>query len=133
MKLCKPSQITIPLDIPDVAVVKTEITADRKFIITVESQVETTECGICHREIKCSYGHGGEIELRHLAILGYKTYIRLKPRRGQCQTCETKPTTTQQLKWYESRSPHTKPYDAYLVKQLIHSTLVEMQAFAAQL
>jgi transposase len=36
------------------------------------------------------------------------------------------PTTTQELSWYEQRSPHTKVYDQYLMKQLIGSTVADV-------
>ena len=121
------SELKIPLDIPDVEVLNTEITADGRLLITVESQVETTPCGLCGRAISCSYGHGDEIELRHLSVLGLETYVRLRPRRGQCQTCLHKPTTTQVLGWYQQRSPHTKAYDQYLLKQLVNSTIEDVR------
>jgi transposase len=121
------SELKIPLDIPDVEVLDTEITGDGRFLIRVESQVETTRCGICGQEINCTYGHGQEIELRHLSVLGQETYIRLRPRRGQCKICLHEPTTTQVLDWYEQRSPHTKAYDEYLLKQLVNSTLEDVR------
>ncbi|MCB0214650.1 MAG: transposase [Anaerolineae bacterium] len=121
------SELKIPLDIPEVEVLNTEMTADGRLIITVESQVETTECGICHQKIKCRYGHGDEIELRHLSVLGRETYVRLRPRRGQCQTCQHQPTTTQVLAWYQQRSPHTKAYDEYLLRQLVNSTIEDVR------
>ncbi len=40
--------------------------------------------------------------------------------------CETEPTTTQVLEWYEQRSPHTKVYDRYLLKQLVNSTIEDV-------
>jgi transposase len=121
------SELKIPLDIPDVEVLDTKITGDGRLLITVESQVETTRCGICHQEIGCTYGHGKEIELRHLSVLGLETYIRLRPRRGQCQTCLHEPTTTQVLDWYQQRSQHTKAYDEYLLKQLVNSTIEDVR------
>lgn len=117
------AKISIPLDIPQVDVIATEHTRDGKFIITVESLKETTRCGVCQEEILCNYGHGEAIQLRHLPILGQETYIVIRPRRGQCMSCTHKPTTTQKLSWYEQRSPHTKAYDRYLLKQLIGSTV----------
>jgi hypothetical protein len=36
------------------------------------------------------------------------------------------PRTTQALNWYEQRSPHTKAYDRYLMKQLIGSTVADV-------
>lgn len=120
------SELRLPLDIPDVEVLATEITPDGKVVIQVESQVETTTCGICGQEIGCHYGHGQEIELRHLSVLGMETYIRIRPRRGQCHDCLYEPTTTQVLSWYEQRSPHTKAYDEYLLKQLVNSTIEDV-------
>lgn len=120
------AQIRIPLDIPDVEVLSTEITGTGELLIRVESLVETTTCGLCQRTIRCRFGHGQEIRLRHLSILGMETYICLRPRRGQCLDCETEPTTTQVLDWYAQRSPHTKAYDRYLLKQLVNSTVEDV-------
>jgi transposase len=36
------------------------------------------------------------------------------------------PTTTQTLKWYDQRSPHTKAYDQHLMKQLVGSTVADV-------
>ncbi len=121
------SELRIPLDIADVEVLSTEITTEGKLVIVVESQVARTKCGCCGQEINCTYGHGQAIELRHLSVLGMETYIRLRPRRGQCKACLYEPTTTQVLSWYEPRSPHTKAYDEYLLKQLVNSTIEDVR------
>jgi transposase len=126
MPISTSAQIRFPLDIPQVDVLATKQTRDGKFIITVESRKETTKCGICKQEIQCTYGHGQEIQLRHLPILGQETTIVIRPRRAQCATCVHNPTTTQELNWYEQRSPHTKAYDRYLIKQLIGSTVADV-------
>ena len=120
------AQISFPLDIPDVDVIRTKQTRDGQFIITVESRIETTTCGVCKQTIPCNYGHGQKIKLRHLPILGQETYIVVRPRRGQCPSCLHSPTTTQRLSWYEQRSPHTIAYDRYLMKQLIGSTVADV-------
>jgi transposase len=126
MPISTTAQISFPLDIPQVDVLATKQTRDGKFIITVESRKEITKCGVCKQVIQCSYGHGQEIQLRHLPILGQETYIAIQPRRAQCPTCVHNPTTTQKLSWYEQRSPHTKAYDRYLMKQLIGSTVADV-------
>ncbi|MBK8799569.1 MAG: transposase [Anaerolineales bacterium] len=118
--------IEIPLDIPDVEVLRTEIHPDGKLLIWVESQVESVRCGLCGREVRATFGHGQEIQLRHLPVLGMETYICMRPRRGRCVECETEPTTTQVLAWYDQRSPHTKVYDRYLLKQLVNSTIEDV-------
>lgn len=120
------AKIQIPLDIPNVAVLRTEICPDGKLLIWVESQVESVPCGLCGREVRATFGHGQEVRLRHLPILGMETYICIRPRRARCLACETEPTTTQVLDWYEQRSPHTKAYDRYLLKQLVNSTIEDV-------
>ena len=126
MPISTPAQIRLPLDIPHVDVLATKQTRDGQFIITVESRQETTKCGVCKQEIPCNYGHGEKVTLRHLPILGQETYIVIRPRRAQCPTCLHEPTTTQILSWYEQRSPHTKAYDQYLMKQLIGSCVKDV-------
>ncbi|MCB1041613.1 MAG: transposase family protein [Chloroflexota bacterium] len=126
MPISTPAQISFPLDIPQVDVLATEQTRDGKFIITVESRRDTTRCGVCKQEIACKYGHGQIVRLRHLPILGQETYIEIRPRRAQCTTCQHAPTTTQTLPWYDQRSPHTKAYEKYLMKQLIGSTVADV-------
>jgi len=121
-----PASIVIPLDIPHVKVLNTEICPDGRLLIQVESQVETTCCGVCGRTIRCTFGHGQEIRLRHLSAFGLETYICIRPRRARCLACETEPTTTQVLDWYDQRSPHTKAYERYLLKQLVNSTIEDV-------
>ena len=69
---------------------------------------------------------GQALRLRHLPILGQETYIVIRPKRAQCPTCQHQPTTTQTLKWYDQRSPHTKAYDRYLLKLLVGSTVTDV-------
>lgn len=120
------AMIEIPLDIPQVEVLSSEIKPGGKLLIRVESQIETTACGLCGQEIRCTFGHGQELQLRHLSVLGLETYICIRPRRGRCYDCETEPTTTQRLGWYEQRSPHTLAFDRFLLKQLINSTIEDV-------
>lgn len=118
--------ITIPLDICEVEVISTEITLEKQLLIRVESTQSTTACGVCGNQISCTFGHGQEIRLRHLPVLGLETYIVIRPKRGQCLACYCDPTTTQIVSWYQQRSPHTQGYDEYLLKQLINSTVEDV-------
>lgn len=126
MSISTSAKISFPLDIPQVDVLATKQTQDGKFIITVESRRDTTKCGVCKKAIPCNYGRGQEVRLRHLPILGQESYIAIRPQRAKCPTCQHNPTTTQKLSWYEQRSPHTKAYDRYLMKQLIGSTVADV-------
>ena len=66
------------------------------------------------------------MELRHLPILGYKTFIQLSPKRGICRLCDDSPSTTQTLDWYERNARQTKPYQRYLMFSLINSTVADV-------
>jgi transposase len=120
------AQITIPLDIPDVQVVKVEQNERGECTITVESTLEGTRCRQCGREITDLHGVDEVITLRHLPILGRPVYLRLRPKRYRCPSCAGGPTTTQQLSWYSAKSPHTKAYEKYILLQLVHTTIEDV-------
>ncbi len=50
----------------------------------------------------------------------------IKPKRYQCSYCGDHPTTTQQVSWYDARSPHTKAYETHVLLNLVNSTVVDV-------
>jgi transposase len=121
------AQVTVPLDIPDVRVLKTEINPQGELIITIESSKVGTPCRICGRWIDKFHGHDEWVKLRHLPVFGRPSYLRYRPRRYQCLTCENHPTTTQRLDWQDSNSPHSFAYDEHLLLQLVGSTIEDVR------
>jgi transposase len=118
-----PLEIKIPLDIPDVRLVSTQITDQGEFIITLESTLDWAECHRCGARITEFHGHDAPIRLRHLSIFDRVVYIEIRPRRYRCVWCRKGPTTTQRCSWYEPGRPHTKAYDQWLLLCLIGSTV----------
>jgi transposase len=116
-------QVTIPLDIPDVRVLGTEITPKGEVIITVESLKEGTECYRCGKKIRKLPGHDEWVSIRYLPVFGRPTYLRYRPKRYQCEECEGKPTTTQKLEWHNSNSPHAIVYDEHILLQFVNATI----------
>jgi transposase len=114
------------VDIPDGRVLKIEITPRGECPIAIESTLEGTKGRKCGREIREFHGLNEGITLRHLPILGRKVFLRLRPKRYRCPYCEGGPTTTQELSWYEAKSPHTTAYEKYLLVQLVHATVEEV-------
>ena len=121
-----PAQITVPLDIPDVRVLQTQITEQGEFIITVESTLSSAYCRCCGREIRKFHGHADWVLVRHLPILGHPVYLRYRPKRYRCETCADQPTTTQRLSWHEPNSPQTTRYDTHLLLQLVNTTIEDV-------
>ena len=122
----KRAQITVPLDIPDVRVLQTEINKVGELIITIESTKEGTICRQCGREIRKRHGYDEWTIIRHLPVFGRPSYLRYRPRRYQCLECKGQPTTTQRLDWRESNSPHSLVYDDHLLLQLVNSTVEDV-------
>jgi transposase len=123
--LKSPNLLTFPLDIPEVEVVSVEINERGDYIVTVESIRNHAICQTCGEHLTKFNGHGREIELRHLPILGHRVYIRIHPKQYECPKCKGK-MTTQKLDWYESKSPHTKAYDRHLMLQLVNSNVEDV-------
>jgi transposase len=117
--------ISFPLDIPDVDVISVEMNERGDYIVTVESTLNSAVCQSCGGRITKPNGCGQEIELRHLPILGHQLYIRLRPKRYECPNCKGK-TSTQELNWYDPKSPHTKAYDRSLMLHLVNSTVKDV-------
>ena len=124
----KHTLISIPLDIPDVRVLQTELTKDGELILTVESLLPSTTCRRCGRIISALHGRDESRLLRHLPILGRVVYLRIRPKRFRCPFCDDHPTTTQTVDWYDPQALHTIAYERHLIVQLIGSTLTDVGA-----
>jgi transposase len=120
------TNLSIPLDLPDIVVLDVKMNKNGEYIITVESTLDSTHCHQCGRKITKCIGHDRPITLRHLSILGHAVYIGLRPKRFQCPYCSNKPTSTQQLSWYQPKSRHTKAYEQQLLLQLVNSTIQDV-------
>jgi len=121
------AQVSVPLDIPDVRVLKTEINSQGELIITIESTKPGTVCRRCGRWINKFHGHDDWVTLRHLPVFGRPSYLRYRPKRFECPECEERPTTTQRLDWHDASSPHTFAYDEHLLLRLVGSTIEDVR------
>jgi transposase len=120
------SKLSILLDLPNVRVLNIKTNKKGDYIILVESTLNHTHCRQCGRKIDTCIGQDRPITLRHLPILGRAVYVRLRPKRFKCPYCSDEPTTTQQLSWYQPKSPHTKAYEEQVLLQLVNSTVQDV-------
>ncbi len=124
------SQLEISLDIANVTIESVKINRKGEYIITVASTEQTTRCHRCGRQLTKCCGHGRAVMLRHLPILGRKTYLRIFPARYECPHCKGKKgkpvTSTQVMSWYDPRSGHTKAYEQQVLLGLINSTVEDV-------
>ena len=124
--MSKKTQVTIPLDIPDVRVLQTEQTAAGDLVITIESTTGNAKCHQCGQKIEKFHGHDQWVMVRYLPVFGHPTYLRYRPKRYRCEFCENRPTTTQQVEWQDSNSPNTRAYDNYVLLQLVNATIEDV-------
>ena len=117
------AKFEIDLKLPDVKILGIETTKTNDLVITVKSTKTSTICHKCGQKIGKIHGYGEAIMLRHLPILGQSVYIRLRPTRFQCETCDNHPTTREEANWYNQRSKFTKAYEEWLMRMLINSTI----------
>ncbi len=113
------------LGLSDITITEVIKTREGGIHIVVSSTKTETLCRHCKLPT-APYGHGRFLTLRHLPILGHEVYIQIKPARGICTRCDDNPTTTQTLSWFDRNARHTKPYDDYLMLQLIGSTQTDV-------
>ena len=123
--MAKP-QVTIPLEIPEVRVLKSEFNQAGELIITVESIKETTVCQRCGKIIQKFHGHDDWVKLRYLPVFGHPTYLRYRPKRYRCEYCEGQPTTSQRLDWHEPNSPNAFAYEHHILLQLVNATIEDV-------
>jgi transposase len=124
--MAKNAQVTVPLGIPDVRVLNTEINEHGELIITVESTKDGVACHQCGHLSKKFHGHDSWVIVRHLPVFGRLTYLRYRPKRFSCEICAGHPTTTEHLDWVNSNSPHTMAYDQHVLLGLVNSTIEDV-------
>lgn len=122
------AQVTIPLDIPEVRVLKSEINKAGELMITVESTKETTVCRRCGRIIEKFHGYEDWVKLRYLPVFGRPTYLRYRPKRYRCEYCNGQPTTSQRLDWHEPNRPNTFAYEQHILLQLVNATIEDVSS-----
>jgi transposase len=115
--------ISIPLDLPDVRVLRTAVLSPQLLLIEVESTLTTTTWRRRGRTISDFHGYDQPIQLRHLPSLGAAVYIRLRPKRFRCPYCDDHPPTTQRLPWYTPKAVHTIAYEQHLLMQFVNRTI----------
>jgi transposase len=123
----KKPQVMVPLDIEDVKVIGTEITKQGEIIITVESTKGGVRCRKCGRRITKLHGMDRWVKIRYLAVFGKVTYLRYRPKRYQCELCEGKPTTTEEVEWHEGNSPMAVVYEEHILLQLVNGTIEDVR------
>jgi transposase len=114
------------LNLPDIAIDRVVLGERKTLKIYIHSTLKGTHCHRCGQPIDHDYGHGQEINLRHLPFGEYRIVLVLRPKRYQCRSCDGHPTTSQTLSWYTPRASVTKTFEQQMLLELINSTLEDV-------
>ena len=120
------NMINVPLNLPTVSVVNTEIKENGTTFISVKSTEDGTCCSKCGQHITKSYGYAPERQVRHTSIFNSEVYICFTPKRFECSDCEGSPTTVQRPAWIKPGSSYTIPFEEHILLQLINSTVEDV-------
>tara|TARA_X000001036_G_C20614782_1_gene780486 strand:- start:31 stop:1326 length:1296 start_codon:yes stop_codon:yes gene_type:complete len=113
------------LGLENIEVLSVKLNSDGEFIIEVKSTEAEVPCHKCGKPCK-KHGYGQTLTLRHLPILGRKSFIEIKPPRGICDSCDNNPTTTQLLPWYHRNGRRTTIFEQSVLFALINSTISDV-------
>jgi transposase len=104
-----------------------DVTLDKHdILITVETIEASVTCHVCGKQLTKRHGNDKERKLRHLSILGKRTYIIYKPNRYICEDCNNHPTTTATPNWHHRDSSYTIDYENHVLMELINSTVADV-------
>lgn len=113
------------LGLSEIEVLSVKITRQGSVHVLVKSTRKEILCKKCNGPT-VRHGHGRRLKLRHLPIFDHEVYIEIVSPRGTCKRCDNHPTTTQTLDWFTRNGHNTKPFEDYLMRQLIGSTLADV-------
>lgn len=95
-------------------------------IIKIETTESSVACRVCGKQLTKRHGSDQERKLRHLSILGKRTYIIYKPHRYICEDCDNSPSTTATPSWHKRDSSYTTDYENHVLMELVNSTVIDV-------
>lgn len=122
------TNISVPLDLPDIEIINTDFSENGKIIVHVKSTATEACCQHCDKVITKVHGFNKTITLRHLSIFGYIFYIAFQTVRFQCDYCKGRPTTTQKPSWFQTTGKCTLLYAKHILEMLVNSTIQDVAA-----
>ena len=126
------SGINLPLDIKSLEIVSQCIDSKGNIILDVVSKNDHSTCHRCGKSATKRNGIAPSRLIRHLPILDTPVYLHITPIRYYCEHCDDHPTTTEQYDWCDRNASTTHGLDKYLMRQLIHSTILMPTAIENQ-
>jgi transposase len=120
------AEFKIPLNLPDVEIIASEITETEDVVLTIKSTCNGTHCYKCGKWTEKIHGYDDPILIRHLPVLGNRVYLKISLARYVCSFCDDGPTTTERLSWRNKKSAYTKAYEKHVLLEAVNSTIEDV-------
>jgi transposase len=120
------AKINLPLDIESLEITAQTLSNKGDIIIDVVSKNKRSTCHKCGKAATKRNGTAPERTIKHLSILDKPVYLRITPIRYSCDHCDDNTTTTEQYDWCDRNSTTTKGLEAYILRNMIHSTIEDV-------
>jgi transposase len=121
------AEFKIPLNIPDVEIITSEMTQSEDVVLSIKSTTKGTYCHKCGKWVDRIHGYDDPILIRHLPVLGHRVYLKISLARYRCD-CDGGTTTTEKLSWRNKKSAYTKAYEKHVLLEVVNSTVEDVCA-----
>jgi transposase len=103
--------LTNLLNLPNLEVIGYESTEDA-VVLEVKPTLKVAMCPECQRPSASLHDYDGPRLIRDLSLFGRKSYLRIRGRRFECETCQN--AFTERLEWITFDSSYTRRFEEYV-------------------
>jgi transposase len=109
------SLLTQLLELPNVRVIGYDLLNRDRLDVTIESTLVAAVCPSCQRISQVTHGHAEQQLIRDLSIWQRQCWLRYRPRRFHCASCQT--TFVERVLWREAEFVYTQRYEQVIYER----------------
>lgn len=103
--------LTDLLELPNLEVTNYEATEDT-VVLDVKPTLKVALCPVCKKPSASLHDYDASRLIRDLSLFGRKSYLRLRGRRFECDTCQS--AFTERLEWIAFDSSYTLRFEEHV-------------------
>jgi transposase len=103
--------LTTLLNLPNLEVIGCE-SAEDAVVLEVKPTLKVAMCPECQRPSASLHDYDAPRLVRDLSMFGRKSYLRIRGRRFECETCQN--AFTERLEWIAFDSSYTRRFEEYV-------------------
>jgi len=115
--------LTDLLNLPNLEVVGYE-SSEEAVVLDVKPTLKVAICPECKKPSASLHDYDAPRLIRDLALFGRKSYLRLRGRRFECETCQN--AFTERLEWIAFESSYTRRFEEYVFRLCCKNTVQDV-------